>query len=313
MADDRDDELKELMRQRIAARLEKLSLTVITAATSHNLPRDTIRNIFRENGSLPRIDTTVKIADALQTTVAYLTGETPYPERDYSDEDTMAAARAAMETARPIPIIARAGWGLREPIRHNNDPIDLLFLGVPGFEDAPLYAVEVADDHAALLYEQGRIVVWTTREYAGLRDGDNVIVIDKTPEDTEPKDHFAVTIRQVQMGRLPKRRVRERNLSHPYFGGQLVSLGLEKDQYPNYVDPPAGTAPPHFIQVIGVVVADVNFELRSVGSAHYPKIDGDLMKADWDEWAAKRGPNADEEDLAAYDAFVKGDGGNDTT
>lgn len=62
------------LKARINERLDALGLTQITAATKAGLPRDTLRNLFRVGGA-PRIDTLIKIAAALETTVGWLIGE----------------------------------------------------------------------------------------------------------------------------------------------------------------------------------------------------------------------------------------------
>lgn len=73
--------LADRLTARIQQRLGELALTPITAATRAGLPRDTIRNIFRQ-GSLPRVDTLAEIARALDTSVAWLVGEPDTPAED---------------------------------------------------------------------------------------------------------------------------------------------------------------------------------------------------------------------------------------
>lgn len=62
------------LQERIAGRLDALGLTQITAATKAGLPRDTLRNLFRQ-GSDPTLGTLVNIARALDVSVGWLAGE----------------------------------------------------------------------------------------------------------------------------------------------------------------------------------------------------------------------------------------------
>ena len=254
----------EMMRQRIATRLEALSLTPITAATGADLPRDTIRNLFRQE-SAPRVDTLIKIAEALETTVAYLVGETAYPKTDYSDEDVMRSSRAAMETAKPIPVIGYAETGLFEKGRHIHDGeyIDLLYLSVPGFEDSPLQAVFVTDDHADSEYAAGRYVVFAVREVAGLRNGDHIVAVRRKEADNELQ--FEFTIWELVTQKV--HRSSDENLGR---SGGLMSLSLDEEKYPNVGFREAHAAG---YMTIGVIVADLEFMDRPAEAGMFPGIE----------------------------------------
>lgn len=223
---DEPNDLVELMRARVEKRLADLDLTAITAATKAGIPRDTIRNLFR-TGSLPRADTLAKIAEALETTVAYLMGETDYPLNDYSDEDRMSAARAAIESAKPVPVIGLAEWGRFEAPRHTHDPIDLLHINVPGFEEAPLSALVVTDDHADIYFDEGDYAVfaWVTGG-VGIRNGDLVVVMHRREVDGEAKVEF--TIREDYYG------VRRGPTGHRYMTSGLLSVAVDKEKFPDW-------------------------------------------------------------------------------
>lgn len=258
------DERTELMRQRIATRLEALRLTPITAATRADLPRDTIRNLFRQE-SAPRVDTLIKIAEALETTVAYLVGETAYPKNDYSDEDVMRSSRAAMETAKPIPVIGYAEVGLFEKGRHIHDGeyIDLLFLSVPGYEDAPLQAVFVTDDHADTEYAAGRYVVFVVREVAGLRNGDHIVAVRRRQSEEGVELEFT-------LWGLVTQKVHRSSDERLGRSGGLMSLSLDEEKFPSVGFRDAHSA--GFI-TIGVVVADLEFMDRPAEPGMFPGIE----------------------------------------
>jgi hypothetical protein len=193
-----------------------------------------------------------------------------------------------METAKPIPVIGSAGWDHYEHLRHTHDPneeFEAIFLQVPGFENVPLYAVEIIDDHADAYYEQGRYIVWTSRDYAGLRDGDNVVVVAR-PRDQADKG-VSLTIRQLKMGRRRSRKAAGLDAYFANIGG-LLSLSLDREKYPNYQFLRAGeTRPEPSLEVIGVVVADLNFEIRPPSPGMFPKVEGDIQKFDWEQWVDK--------------------------
>lgn len=304
------DQLAELMRERIAARLATLKLTPITAATKAKIPRDTIRNLFR-TGSLPRLDTLVRISEALETTVAYLVGETAYPFNDYSDEDKMAAARVAIETAKPVPLIGYAEWGFFEVPRQGFGAIDVLHLNVPGFEDKPLSAVQVVDEHCNVEFESGVYVIFAWRDSGvGLRDGDFVVVLHR--KEINGKMHVEFTVRHQDYG------ITHTPSGHRMLSSRLLSLALDTEKYPDWdrysgsrstvfpAEPPdrgwttaeslAGESapsdtmeelggaiaagkgdeagPPYTdsLEVIGVVVASLTTFVRPAGPALFPRI-----------------------------------------
>ena len=258
------DERTELMRQRIATRLETLRLTPITAATRAGLPRDTIRNLYRQE-SAPRVDTLCRIAEALETTIAYLVGETAYPKTDYSDDDVMRSSRAAMETAKPIPVIGFAEAGLFEAGRHihEGEYLDLLFLSVPGFEDAPLQAVFVTDDHAGGDYSPGRYVVFAVREVAGLRNGDHVVAVRRREASGKTELEFTI------WGLVTQRVHRSRDEKFSRRGG-FMSLAVDEERHPSLDFREAHDA--GYI-TIGVIVADLLFMDRPAEPGMFPGIE----------------------------------------
>ena len=260
------DAQAEMMRQRIASRLSDLKLTPITAATKAELPRDTIRNLFRQEGSSPRLDTIIKIAAALETTVAYLVGETDYPRADYSDENVLELSRAAIETAKPIPVIGYATWGYFEKIRHTHagELIDLLFLNVPGFLDTPLQSVLVTDDHADMYYPAGRYIIFAIRDIAGLRNGDHVVCLRKRGDEGE------FTVRELVTEK-------HRKLSEGTFltGGGLATLAVDDKSYPSitFREADRASAEGSRLIVVGVVVADLGFVERPAEPGMFPGIE----------------------------------------
>ena len=263
------DELAELIRQRIATRLSALKLTAITAATRAELPRDTIRNLFRQEASTPRADTLVNIAAALDTTVSYLVGEIDFPGRDYADAELVGAANQAMETAKPIPVCGYAEWGLFEQGRHmeKGEFIELLWMNVPGFLDAPLLAVLVTDEHCGLAYPEGRYVIFVMRDVAGLRDGDHVVCTRRRGAEIE------FTVRELVT-----------NAHRGAFGGRFVSGGLvslseDEERFPSRPFPPAGTVDSELegLVVAGVVVADLAFHSRRAEPGLFPGIEPNTL------------------------------------
>lgn len=281
------DEFRELVRARTATRLEALNLTPIRAATQAGLPRDTLRNLFREGGSLPRVDTIQKIAAALETTVAYLIGETAYPGLDWADDNRMAWASAAVEAARPIPVIARAGWEVWDQLADPDDPLDVIHLNVPGFESAPLFAAQVVDDHADIAYGPGRYVVWTDINILGQRDGDHIVVLRQRPG-TAQDEPVNITVRALHTVRHKMHGRRSGSIEKEAFAwsGGFVSLSKTEGKYPDtgfsrdsyYKDP---------ARVFGIVVADLGFHAPMPGPALYIKADSEVQRLEWNEWYRK--------------------------
>lgn len=219
-----DIELAEQLRTRISVRLGELGLTPITAATKAGLPRDTLRNLFRGVAALPRIDTLTRIASALETSVAYLVGETAYAGLDYDEADRLAAARLALEVARPIPVLGYAEWGRFEPMPEGGvlDPVDYLHFNVPGFEDQDLMAVIVNDDHCKTWFSRGEYLVVAHRDDIGVRDGDIVLVAHNKGQKME------LTARQqfIGMSRAPS--------GAKWMSGGFLSLAEDREKYPDW-------------------------------------------------------------------------------
>lgn len=167
-----DPGLAEMLRARIAERMHWLEVTPITAATQADLPRDTIRNIFRRDSALPRADTLVAIAKALDTSVSYLVGETVDPGIGrWADP---ASLEEAVRAAKPVPIRAYVADAWLTP---PTDPIGYVDVNVEGFETADLSAFLVNDDSASRVYEKGRIVIVAPSNQIGIRLGDHTISV----------------------------------------------------------------------------------------------------------------------------------------
>ena len=253
------DEFAEGMRHRIAARLERLKLTPLTAASQAGLPRDTIRNLFRQEGSLPRADTLVKIAEALETTVGHLVGENKYDGSDIDEEATVRAAELAIQTAKPIGVWCRAGNV--EPIPWPGvaaNFIDLIFMNVPGFESDALFAVEVGDSSMDMFYHKDRYLICANMDVVGARNGDHVVYIKKM------EDGYIFLIRELVF-------VKRENF--PGFVTGLIALTSEENKYPDIVldeDENPG-------RVVGVVVADLLFHNRPAENGFY----GRFAHPDW--------------------------------
>ena len=91
-----DPQLAVILQERVQARLNDLGLTQITAATKAGLPRDTLRNLFRDRASLPRADTLVQIARALGVRAGFLLGEESAPEAPDTAAMLLRRARDAL-------------------------------------------------------------------------------------------------------------------------------------------------------------------------------------------------------------------------
>ncbi|MDZ4321122.1 MAG: helix-turn-helix transcriptional regulator [Phenylobacterium sp.] len=267
MSEDEDAEgqtadLAGVLRQRIATRLRALELTPITAATKAGLPRDTLRNLFRQDGSLPRIDTLAKIADALETTVAYLTGETAFPGNVYDDETRELAAHA-MNTAKPIPIMGATMTPAPWP-DGTDETYGVLSLNVPGFEDVQLAALVIsANDHSMEpQYEPVEFVVWANDLEVGLRDMDDVIIV----RETEQEDLFEWAVRRLLL--------EGGTTAAPQ--GMLIALadddGEIGDEDPFPPIPFWDGKTPGGWQVMGVVVAKQAFYLRRPKATTFPSL-----------------------------------------
>ncbi|WP_313044859.1 helix-turn-helix transcriptional regulator [Brevundimonas sp.] len=167
---DAEETLADTIRARVADRLHWLKLTPITAAKQSGLPRDTIRNLFRRDTALPRADTLAAIAEALETSVAFLMGETVNPGVEKWADQT--ALEEAVRIARPIPVRSELVDGFRAPLEA---PLSYLDLNVEGFETSDLNAFIVADDAMDEIYERGRYVITAPIQQAGLQFGDHVV------------------------------------------------------------------------------------------------------------------------------------------
>lgn len=248
-----DDELAERLRQRIATRLDQLSLTPITAATRAGLPRDTIRSVFRQGGSLPRVDTLANIAGALDTSVAYLIGETNFPTDPHDDERFLAAARA-IQSAKPIPVVGTTGK--LEEFTYPEDAEEILYLNVPGFEDIELHALSIGDDSMDVELEDGEFIIFAPQKSAGLRNQDLVVVT------REVDGQYEWNVRQLALSRG----------TGGSTNGGLFAVNTRDDDDDAYPDVPFREPPPGWEkwQMVGIVVARLAFYLRPAGESMFP-------------------------------------------
>jgi len=175
-----ENTLADTIKARVADRLHWLNLTPITAATKNGLPRDSIRNLFRRDSALPRADTLAEIADALETTVSYLMGETANPGVEKWSEE--AKLDEVVRLARPVPVRSALQDGAREP---HSEPIGYLDLNVPGYDTSELNAFQVADDAMSDFYETGRFVVTAPVGQIGLQFGDHIVAMRMAGEKVE--------------------------------------------------------------------------------------------------------------------------------
>ena len=178
MAQPSEMSLADTIRARVAERLQWAELSPIQAATKHGLPRDTLRNLFRRDSALPRADTLADIARALDTSVAFLVGETANPGVEkWADQ---AQLDEVVRLARPIPVRAELSDGFRKPLE---EPLGYVDLNVPGFETADLSAFLVQDRAMVLFYEVDRVVVTAPVRLMGLQLGDHVVAVRMRGED----------------------------------------------------------------------------------------------------------------------------------
>lgn len=225
-------------------RLVELKLTAITAATRSGLPRDTLRNIFRQTKSLPRADTLVRIAHALETTVSYLLGESALS----SEQPTTSENSPELRTAEVRPIYVWATTGAQvgnEPL----DAQDVVFLHVPGFDFTRLRALEIGDDSMDLYYPEGAYVVFSIADITGVREGDHIVVY------AEAEGARTYEVRVLQ-----------------YDGDDAVAApaSLSSEHDPWYFSAANDSVK---IAVVGVVVASVHFRMRPFGASRYPSIE----------------------------------------
>ena len=256
------DDLAENMRQRIASRLAKLGLTPLTAATKAELPRDTIRNLFRQDGSLPRADTLVRIAAALETTVGYLVGENAYDGSDYSADDVRKYAEMSVEVSKKIKVRFTAGgrtFAQGEELPSNDqkpniERDDYIYLNVPGYEADDLFAVQVADESMNYYYELNRFLICGAAEAVGLRAGDHVVFMGMVD------GRYTCIVRQLAL-------IKRENV--PGFVAGLVAASRSPGEYPDIIlDEPGGPRG----RIIGVVVADIAFHDRPAAMARFSHI-----------------------------------------
>lgn len=180
MGEPSDMSLADTIRARVAERLQWAELSPIQAATKHGLPRDTLRNLFRRDSALPRADTLADIARALDTSVAFLVGETANPGMEkWADQEQL---DEIVRLARPIPVRAELSDGFRKPL---DAPIGYIDLNVPGYETADLSAFVVKDRAMDLYYEVDRYVVTAPVGLMGLQIGDHVVAVRMKGEGDE--------------------------------------------------------------------------------------------------------------------------------
>ncbi|HQT53579.1 MAG TPA: helix-turn-helix transcriptional regulator [Phenylobacterium sp.] len=239
------NDIAEILKQRIMQRLVDLKLTPITAATKAGLPRDTLRNFFRQDRSVPRADTLSKIAAALETSVGFLLGEVAFP----SDRELPAErSENAFVRVRPIHVRASAATGYVSTSDALEESLDVIYLHVPGFEYAKLRALEIGDDSMNLYYDEGSYVVFSIADVTGVREGDHIVTGITRENGTE----FLV-----------------RELT--YEGDDAVAAPASlSSEYPKLA---FGSEDAGDMAVIGVVVAQVNFRMRPFGSSRFPSVE----------------------------------------
>ncbi len=232
--------LADTIRARVADRLHWLDLTAITAAQKANLPRDTIRNLFRRDSALPRADTLLAMAQALDTTVAFLVGETVNPgvERWAAEEEL----EEAVKMARPIPVRAELTDGIRD---FHAQPLDYLDINVAGFSTSDLSAFVIADGAMDEYYEIGRYVIAAPISQAGFQSGDHVVCLRVVGGDIAEGMQTETFLREYVIGPSgPELVAKSRSSSHP----SIAILELK----------------PFEIRFGGVVVADFKPRARIV-------------------------------------------------
>ena len=236
------DDISEDLRQRISIRLNDLGLTAITAARKAGLPRDTLRNLFRENRNLPRADTLIRIAEALETSVGYLLGEIAFPGNDPNDPGVLTLAEKAILAARPVPVVARAAADEWAP--WPSKPLTELQLNVPGFDEAQLFSVLLGDFSMSTTYHKGEYIIAVKGNAAGLRDGDHVVFT--RDRDGEAGFEYEWMVREVLIDR--------------YRGTGFVSGLLPYNEEFPFI--PLFDKQEIRGQIQGVVVANIGFTMR---------------------------------------------------
>jgi transcriptional regulator with XRE-family HTH domain len=162
------EDVGEVIRRRISTRLDRLGLTAITAAERAGLPRDAIRNLYRGDGSVPRADTLSLIARALHTSIAYLTGEAPFPTTEAAEEE-------GDPRSRDIPVVCDLEWG-RFAAPDERPTGETIPVAVHGYEDAALFAGRMIDGHANLMFRVGTYVIFAPWTDSGMASADTVLV-----------------------------------------------------------------------------------------------------------------------------------------
>lgn len=234
-----DDAFIKAVKGRIERRLADLNLTPITAATRAGLPRDAIRNIFRPDSGLPRVDTLKSISSALETTISFLVGEAEQP----SPQATPIPPRLDFNGPVPIPIIGRTGPF--DERREDGEPLGIVELRVPGFA-SNLRAIEIADDSSDHYFAAGRIVIWHNAGEEGLRIGDDVVI-------SRTRDSLV----QYRVMRIESPRAKSLG-----FAPSLGSLSSDLDEFPD-IEMQENTAIK--VQILGLVVADIEFHAQPFG------------------------------------------------
>jgi transcriptional regulator with XRE-family HTH domain len=160
-----------------------LGLTPLTAAKAAGLPRDTFRNMFRDNSSMPRADTLISMARALKTSVSYLVGEASTPEigrLELADADT------GLRVTKPIPLYGPVSRPLTKNDKgewYHGEPALFLTMEVPGFEGATLSAFVVDDQTMSPIFQTGSIVISGRVDATGFKSGDYLIVSRRSATD----------------------------------------------------------------------------------------------------------------------------------
>lgn len=229
-------DIGETIRRRISTRLDRLGLTPITAAQKAGLARDTIRNLYRGDGSVPRADTLALIAQALETTTAYLVGEAAYPE------PLAAAAQPAGD--RRIPVICNLEWG-RFSLPDEMPQGVTISVEVPGYEASTLFAGLMIDGHANLVYRVGTYVIFAPWSESGILPGDTVLV------KRQKNDALEFTVRWLDRSKKGNPQLVPARYGSVYKDMKAVKYGTIFDDF----------------AIVGVAVAAFWVDRRDIGVA----------------------------------------------
>lgn len=110
-----EDKARELLVSRIQQRCEALGITINAASERAGSP-SLIPNIIYGRSKHPRLDTLERLADALETSTAYLTGLADDPTADERSDLTIAdvAAPSRSDETGNIPVLGTAAGSLIE-------------------------------------------------------------------------------------------------------------------------------------------------------------------------------------------------------